>query len=186
MVKLEEENTEGMLRDLQVRGEDAFWYDNVLKLRCLPEPVSSILLARECDTPSILPFAFLHLLRCRFESDVNDFLDCSRRADHALLSSEDSHRLILARERIGKWFYHDHSRVRWKHCGQSSCQATILRTRLAFATAIARDGDLLQCLPVPDSTAAEICSPCQVALKKGVEVLMQDFVGNLGTFFQLS
>ncbi|KAJ7691255.1 hypothetical protein B0H17DRAFT_1201124 [Mycena rosella] len=47
------------------------WDDPTLKLRRLPEPVSAILLARECDAPEILPFAFLHLLRLPLATSID-------------------------------------------------------------------------------------------------------------------
>jgi hypothetical protein len=53
-------------------------------------------LARECNATSILSSAFLELLR--------GYADEERVLAIDLLSPEDSQRLLLARERIGKWF----------------------------------------------------------------------------------
>ncbi|KAJ6594199.1 hypothetical protein B0H19DRAFT_53602 [Mycena capillaripes] len=179
---IEEDEHNDMIRDLV--GVDAWtpsWSDNVLQLCQFPEPVSSILLARECDATAILPFAFLHLLRCHLESDEDDFPSPLRVADRTLLSSDDCHRLLLARERIGKWFY-DRSGGRWTDCGNVSCEVTVLRTRLKIATDIGRDGNVLRRF---QTDSEKICSSCRKALEKEVDALMDDFVDHLSTFFQL-
>ncbi|KAJ7902143.1 hypothetical protein B0H14DRAFT_2555696 [Mycena olivaceomarginata] len=77
-------------------GSEPSWNDQTLELRRFPEPVSSIILARECNATSILSSAFLELLR--------GYADEERVLAIDLLSPEDSQRLLLARERIGKWF----------------------------------------------------------------------------------
>jgi hypothetical protein len=186
---IEQDNAEGTRRDFVV--EEAWipaWEDRTLRLRQFPEPVSSIRLADECDVPSILPFAWLHLLRCQFEPDDHDYLDGSRVAQRTLLSLHECHRLMLARERIGKWFagYRVFNRI-WNDCGSGlKCEATALRVRLEIATRAARDGNILEYSGWRRSSWELImCPGCQATLQKEVDTLMQDFVGLLSHFFEL-
>ncbi|KAF7376385.1 BTB domain-containing protein [Mycena sanguinolenta] len=53
---------------------DPQYNDQSHRLRRLPEPVSSIILARRCDVPAVLPVAFLHLLR--FPSRMLKYNSC--------------------------------------------------------------------------------------------------------------
>ncbi|KAF7361601.1 hypothetical protein MVEN_00503300 [Mycena venus] len=54
--------------------------DDSLKLHRLPEPVTAIRLARECEVPEILPFAFLHLLRQPYEVNPSTWDEVDRHA----------------------------------------------------------------------------------------------------------
>ncbi|KAJ7772647.1 hypothetical protein DFH07DRAFT_953107 [Mycena maculata] len=61
------------------------WNDGTLRLRQFPEPVSSIRLARECDVPAILPFAFLHLLRTTSSSRTLVSIDVGASEDWSVV-----------------------------------------------------------------------------------------------------
>ncbi|KAF7361602.1 hypothetical protein MVEN_00503400 [Mycena venus] len=95
---------------LAVGDPECYEWDDSLKLHRLPEPATAIRLARECDTPQIIPLAFLHLLRQPYEVNPDlwdeDILHAQiwETPERQLLTTEDLKRLALARERIGKWF----------------------------------------------------------------------------------
>jgi len=182
-----EDENQSMIRDIV--GDDAwepFWDDNTLRLRQLPEPVSSILLARECNAISILPFAFLHLLRCHPEPDP-DYVDPTRVAERTLLSPDDSHRLLLARERIGKWFM-CRQYPPWDLAACESgkpCQVAILRTWLMLAKQVGRHCNILLPWTRKNSYADEMCPECKASLAAEIDALQDGFVEQLGTFFEL-
>ncbi|KAJ7187950.1 hypothetical protein C8R46DRAFT_1241444 [Mycena filopes] len=152
--------------------------DNTLPVRRFPEPVSSILLAQECDAPSILPFAFLHLLRCPLEPDPHN----PRIAQYSLLPSGELRRLTLARERIGMWFAAQIRRPLWIDC--SSCEAAVLRTWLRVSAAISEEGNPLSAGDVRNMQ--NICNSCKVNLTTDITTAMEDFVERLPVFFQLN
>jgi hypothetical protein len=167
------------------------WDDPTLQLRQLPEPVSSILLARECDVLSILPFAFLHLLRLPIPSDPtdDDFQPMPWAfPERSLLPPGDFHRLALARERIGKWFSRRSDNI-WEDCGSSlQCEATILRTWFKIAKDVGRDGNVLQAhrWAPHNLNLGDICPACKDKLEKEIEALRDAFVSQLRTVFQLA
>ncbi|KAF8798311.1 hypothetical protein BYT27DRAFT_7177806 [Phlegmacium glaucopus] len=69
----------------------------------LPEPVSAIRLARECDIPSILPAAFYHLSRLSISHAGNGLRDADdgrRTAEWDLLSAQDLLCLIRGQRRL--------------------------------------------------------------------------------------
>lgn len=176
-------------------GEDleSWEPDDSLKLHRLPEPLTAIRLARECDVPMIIPVAFLHLLRSPLEIDADDADDLHARVwqapERALLTAVDLYRLALARERIGKWFS---SRPDiQKNCGsekQASCQMMRLRTRCTIATNVIRDGNVLaasQWVMQNGAPSAGICPLCSMWLRDEVRKMREQFFALLSTFFQL-
>lgn len=108
-----EREIEGMKQDL--RDRDCYeTHIPPLELdNALPEPASAILLARECNIPSILPPAFYHLSRLSIEDDwdlvrrletkeVTDVRDPrpsyeSRSARWSILRAEDLRCLLVGR-----------------------------------------------------------------------------------------
>ncbi|KAJ6500152.1 hypothetical protein C8R47DRAFT_970789 [Mycena vitilis] len=121
-------------------------------LRKIPEPVSSVILARECDAPAILPVAFMHLLRFPFEPEENPYLPpfCPWRVPkRALLSQSDWERLAVGRERIARWFLEvSHANSRWIVCGSDMrCEAITFQMWYKLATDISRDGNGLNLYP---------------------------------------
>ncbi|KAJ7680586.1 hypothetical protein DFH06DRAFT_972670 [Mycena polygramma] len=147
-----DEEAEICLR-MDYRSWEPDYEDDSPRLRKLPEPVSSIILARECDAPAILPVAFLHLLRFPFEPDENPYLPpfCPWRVpERALLSQSDWQRLAVGRERIARWFSEQgpHGKWRWTVCGSGMrCEAITYQTWYKFATDISRDGNGLNLYP---------------------------------------
>ncbi|KAF7376408.1 hypothetical protein MSAN_00056300 [Mycena sanguinolenta] len=159
---------------------DPDWDDVPLQLRSLPDPASSILLARECDAPSILPFAFLDLLRSHalYENKFN-------------LSPDDAHRLLVARERIGDWFNKqaDYCHYPWAMaaCGSPKpCQITLLRTWTLLSDTVCREGHVLRQVESNGyHQAGEMCPECETKVRNKVGKLQNSFVAQLDTFFQL-
>ncbi|KAJ7838674.1 hypothetical protein B0H13DRAFT_1650574 [Mycena leptocephala] len=83
------------------------WDDGTVNVRQpLPELASSIFLARECNEPSVLPFAFFHLLVSPLElpGDDQDYEKSPWKVRTGLVSSEDWRRLFFARQGIARWF----------------------------------------------------------------------------------
>ncbi|KAJ6500180.1 hypothetical protein C8R47DRAFT_285508 [Mycena vitilis] len=167
------------------------WDDNTLRLRNFPEPVSSILMARECGASSILPFAFLHLLRCHPESITSEYFH--NVPQRALLPPDDSRRLLIARERIGRWITRfDYAGMQsWNACASDRpCETTVLRTRLRFIAGVARDGHVMESsmwTQYPNGLWEEhICPGCKGTLEEEIGKLQQAFVDKLATFFQLN
>ncbi|KAJ6499035.1 hypothetical protein C8R45DRAFT_101575 [Mycena sanguinolenta] len=153
-------------------------------LRCLPEPVSSIILARQCDVPAILPVAFLHLLRFPFESFDEDPFCPWQRPERSLLSQQDWGRLALARERIMRWFLQEGPQP-WKDCGGSGmgCQVITLTTWLNIAQEIAVNGNILKLYG--RRVEGDICDKCKEKLEDSFYFLSAGFFHNLKHFFQL-
>ncbi|KAJ7747294.1 hypothetical protein B0H16DRAFT_1851351 [Mycena metata] len=163
------------------------------RLRQLPEPVSSILLARECDVPSIIPLAFLHLLRFPLEHDESDnpytrdfypWISPKR----SLLLPSDWHRLAIARERIAKWFtgWGPNPANSWKDCGSGKrCEAITYRTWYNIAADIGRDGNALKVSSWVTKEPGDICSACRFKLQTEVFRLIAQFFNKLDYFFQL-
>ncbi|KAK7005780.1 hypothetical protein R3P38DRAFT_3039555 [Favolaschia claudopus] len=139
--------------------------DSTLRLRKLPKPSSSILLARECGATSILPFAFMDLLQCHPELDANyDGFNYiyDKDPERHLLSSEDLHRLL-------------------------PCQAAIHRTWLRLGKDVGRYGNVMQFSPKDDHDYADtMCPKCKHKLGDEVRKLQKQFVELLDTFFQLN
>jgi hypothetical protein len=177
-LKFADDESESEFRSYDAMG-DPSWGDKTLELREFPEPVSSVLLARECNATSILPCAFLELLR-RHPEVVDATLERS------LLSLHDSHRLLLARERIGRW-YADH---KWKLTlcqSDKLCQVTLLRTLMELATQINRDGHALQLWIRGDNYRSDrMCPGCKTEFEKEVHALQNDFFEQLSSFFDLN
>ncbi|KAF7376382.1 BTB domain-containing protein [Mycena sanguinolenta] len=153
-------------------------------LRCLPEPVSSIILARQCDVPAILPVAFLHLLR--FPSEIYDYNEVFpwQIPERSLLSQQDWARLVLARERITRWFTQEGPQP-WKDCGTSGmqCQVITLTTWLNIAQEVAVDGNILKLYG--RQVKGDICDKCKQKLEDRFYHLSVQFFRNLKHFFQL-
>ncbi|KAJ7902098.1 hypothetical protein B0H14DRAFT_2428823 [Mycena olivaceomarginata] len=170
--------SESDIRSYDAMG-DPSWGDKTLELREFPEPVSSILLARECNATSILPCAFLELLRRHPE-----VVDAS--LERSLLSLHDSHRLLLARERIGRW-YADHG---WKLTlcqSDKLCQVTLLHASIELAKQISRDGHALQLSIRGDNYRSDrMCPGCKTEFVKEVQALENDFFEQLSSFFDLN
>ncbi|KAJ7497605.1 hypothetical protein FB451DRAFT_1017706 [Mycena latifolia] len=175
-------------------GEDpeSWEPDDSLKLHRLPEPVTAIRLARECDVPAVLPLAFLHLLRQPLEVDPGSLNDLHatvwQAPERGLLAPEDLDRLFLARERMGKWFsYRPVSN--WGPCESGKpCETTRLRTRCTIATNVARDGNVLaasQWILQNGMLSAGICPLCSMRCRDEIREMREQFFGQLGTFFQL-
>ncbi|KAJ7141502.1 hypothetical protein C8R44DRAFT_604575 [Mycena epipterygia] len=175
---------ESWTRD-QVGGEfwQPSWDDDTLKLRQLPEPVSSIRLASECEATSILPVAFLHMLRLPL--DPPGSLSVWAAPERGLLTQHDRYRLSLGRERIGKWFA-DQNRGTWVNCGSElRCEAVTYRSWNMIATEVGRDGDVLKIEPRVPGYFGDICPVCKKKLEREVDSLRYDFFCELSTFFQL-
>ncbi|KAF7361650.1 BTB domain-containing protein [Mycena venus] len=187
------DEAEGRLR--RVGAWDPDYEDESLRLRHLPEPVSSIILARECDVPSILPLAFLHLLRFPFEPEEQEVQYANpfypwKVPERALLSQRDWERLGLARERIAKWFIHWGPNAKgWKYCGTAGmrCEAVTLRTWLHIASDMDLDGNALNLEPRIRAMKCDdgICSSCGQRLANEFWWLLAEFFDKLVYFFQL-
>ncbi|KAJ7141500.1 hypothetical protein C8R44DRAFT_847195 [Mycena epipterygia] len=163
------------------------WEDATLRLRQLPEPVSAILLARECDVPAILPFAFLHLLRFPLEPE-DDYYPTTAWTEpaRALLSQDDVHRLSVARERIGKWFLHQPAYEITKDCGSGMlCHLITGQTWFNIARDVAVDGNFFRASQGVQRTGRNICPQCKTKLEAEVRKLRLSFAEKLSIFFQL-
>ncbi|KAJ7497582.1 hypothetical protein FB451DRAFT_1018292 [Mycena latifolia] len=99
--KITGEEDEDLGRSLACAWDDPECHDPTLKLHQFPEPVTAIHLARECNTPTILPFAFLHLFRLPLEPDDEEPHVTPWAVERALISQDDMERLAITRERIG-------------------------------------------------------------------------------------
>jgi hypothetical protein len=180
--------------DALVEEDPESWEpDDSLKLHRLPEPVTAIRLARECDVPVVLPLAFLHLLRQPLEIDRDDRGDLHatvwQEPERALVGAADLNRLALARERMGKWFS---SRPKaWQDCEsdmRAQCETTRLRTWLIIATNVTRDGNVLdasQWVLQNGMMRFGICPLCSMRARDEIRLMREQFFGQLGTFFQL-
>ncbi|KAJ7680626.1 hypothetical protein DFH06DRAFT_424841 [Mycena polygramma] len=186
-------------------SEDGYWKpDDSLKLPRLPEPVTAIRLARECDVPEVLPLAFLHLLRQRVDinsesdDDTDDEDDLHARVwqvpERQLLTTADLERLILARERIGRWFANrrdTHWQQDLEQCkldGFADCHLTILRIQCAIATSVARDGNVLaasQWILQNGGPTAGVCPGCRTGFRDEIRDMRETFFDRLRTFFSL-
>ncbi|KAF8210558.1 hypothetical protein K438DRAFT_1665755 [Mycena galopus ATCC 62051] len=185
-------------KELCIRGDGRMWIpeygDDSPRLRHLPEPVSSIILARLCDVPEIIPPAFLHLLRFPFEPNEDDehyqylppfypWLPPAR----ALLSQADWERLGFARQRIGKWFSR-WGRHPWQDCGSGMrCEANTLGTWLGISRDICVDGNAMKVEHRLHETQknADICSECMRRLQNEFYTFYGEFFDKLAYFFQL-
>ncbi|KAK7005852.1 hypothetical protein R3P38DRAFT_3039976 [Favolaschia claudopus] len=195
---LTEEEREQASRDVMgdFNGDwEPEWEDPAFQPRRLPEPVTSILLARECDVPSILPPAFLDLLRCLPEPDPIDpwLAVYDKKIESTLLPADDWHRLYRARERMGKWFSDypypppsssNETMTACKGPTSKNCEAAIYRTWLAMGQRMARCGDILQS-NLPEEDTKGICLECLTKLNAEVGILQQQFWKKLIYFFSL-
>ncbi|KAJ7772649.1 hypothetical protein DFH07DRAFT_733980 [Mycena maculata] len=168
--------------------------DGSLALRQFPEPLSSIRLAYECDSPIILPFAFFRLLCLSIELDPDEIAMGGRcKPDRSLFTPDEWHSLALARERIGKWFWHQENyQEPRKDCGNNmGCEARTLSTWSKISTGVAFNGDFLQASRVQiqdlntSLTRGKICSICKEKLRYEVQTLRRRFVSQLSAFFDL-
>ncbi|KAF7376384.1 BTB domain-containing protein [Mycena sanguinolenta] len=172
-----EDEQESRIRNHIDSWEPAY-NDQSHRLRRLPEPVSSIILAHHCDVPAILPAAFLHLLRFPFESQIDEdevdpsgFLSSSpfypwQPPMRALLSQKDWERLALARERIEKWFSKAGTKP-WNDCGSGMrCEAVISGTWLKIVrSGIGMDGNALNVEALTKRLQYDnICAVCKQEL----------------------
>ncbi|KAJ7085860.1 hypothetical protein C8R43DRAFT_909138 [Mycena crocata] len=164
--------------------------------RYFPEPVSSIHLARECDAPAILPFAFLRLSSFPWEFDPNNKANpYSKIPRRDLLPQADFQRLMVARGRMGHWLSHLSipDRWPWANCGNgSACEAATLRIWNKLTSDIAHDGNVLQSCQnwiTRDSSyhpmRQSLCPTCTQRVDGHIGTLQHWFMGRIGTFFQL-
>jgi hypothetical protein len=186
--------------NLAEAGENPECYvcDDSLKLHRLPEPVATIRLARECDAPEIIPLAFFHLLRQPREinPDIYDREDRHARVwqvpERHLLTADDLARLLLARERIGKWFSSERYYDLWEerdhpplceHTEPTKCRLAVLRARSSIATSVARDGNFLNASQWCLESIPGACRLCNTILRNKIVEFRQEFFDNLSAFF---
>jgi hypothetical protein len=167
-------------------------YDGTHGGRHFLEPASSILLARECDVPTILPFAFFTLLAWRwvFNDETDAYLASLKNVPRRdLVSRDDWCRVLEARERIGGWFYAARQKHSWKPCGSDmACQITTSETWLSIAENNGPNGDFLRSARQAVTKLKQsrsICLGCKKNLLGRIETLRWDFVNQLDEFFQL-
>ncbi|KAJ7045779.1 hypothetical protein C8F04DRAFT_1025777 [Mycena alexandri] len=155
-------------------------------LRRLPEPVSSILLARECDVTSILPFAFYHILAWPLDP-TEQFLRW-KVPQIDLLAPEDWRRMFLGQQRIQKWLGTLHTGDLTKTC-QRGKHCDVIYIHLWYN--IAQGVDFLSMtwlvaakhLILDDIRA---CPECKQNFKDQIQVLRVDFFKKFPHFFQFS
>ncbi|KAJ6594176.1 hypothetical protein B0H19DRAFT_52738 [Mycena capillaripes] len=175
---------------------DTFSLDGITSLRQFPEPVSSILLARECDAPAILPFAFFNLLAFPLVSPDEQMgvYYSSKAVPHRdLVSPEDWRRMFFARAKIGDWFWAEkESNNSWKPCGgDKRCATTYSSTWSLVASEMNPTGDFLRSArqaarKLDRSPDNKICPACKQKLQDQIRRLRLAFVDELSTFFQLA
>ncbi|KAJ7629881.1 hypothetical protein B0H17DRAFT_1150396 [Mycena rosella] len=162
-----------------------------LKVHRLPEPVTAIRLARECDVPAVIPIAFLHLLRQPLEIDPDDAGDMHTSVwetpERALLAPADLHRLALARQRMGKWFKLHTEAWELEPCfSDMPCETRWLRILATVAIGVARDGNVLGASQrVFQGGMKDICTPCSLWCRDEIGEMREEFFDKLPTFFQL-
>jgi len=169
--------------------------DPTLDRRRFPEPASSILLARECEVSTIVPFAFFNLVV--WPSVLPDSPDdaylltaCRNVPRMDLICPEDRLRIFEARELIARWFG-AHRITAWKPCGSDmACQKRTSDTWFNLAVNIGHTGDFLRYsryteVQLNDSHCRDICPQCKKKLQDQIRKLRWDFVGELSAFLQL-
>ncbi|KAJ7747324.1 hypothetical protein B0H16DRAFT_1462141 [Mycena metata] len=183
----EEEESTGM------GGWSASLEDRALDLRLFPEPVSSIHIARLCNTPTIFPFAFYRLLTWPTPENSDDEMDLAKNTPRKELlprHPEDWKRLSVARERIGTWFLQV-SPTPSKPCSnQPPCQENT-NAWFSFGQKVGRNGDFLlfsKMASDPDlwcSLVRGLCPACASILQQRFNALRRKFADQLSYFFQL-
>jgi hypothetical protein len=158
----------------------------------LPEPVTAIRLARECGVPEIIPLAFFHLLRQPLEIYPDGgYDDLHSRVwptpERQLLTAMDLKQLVLARERIGRWFSSRRDQAWGEQECCVACEATVLRTRNSIATEVARNGNVLAASQwvLQDGAMTGICPKCRTRFRYEIRKQRHDFFQELPAFFQL-
>ncbi|KAK7000688.1 hypothetical protein R3P38DRAFT_2796940 [Favolaschia claudopus] len=184
--------------EMDVVGADAsepHWDDHAFQPRQLPEPVSSILLARECDAVGVLPLAFLDLLqRLPEPHPLNQYAEYAKKVEIQLLPANDWPRLLHARERMGSWFAEysyppsivSHSKATACAGEGTRCEAAIYRTWLGLANSLASSGNILQVSSsslVRSSDRLGICSDCKHKLEREIIAVQGAFLKSLDYFF---
>jgi hypothetical protein len=168
--------------------------DRTLGGRKFSEPVSSILLARLCDTPTILPLAFFNLLiwPSVFETKTDaHFASLKNVPRRDLISPEDLHRIFEARERIGKWVSAARQGHAWQQpCGSGmACRMTTSETWLSIAENSGHNGDFLRSSRQAERIVTQsrlICPGCKKSLEIQIRTHRWDFVDQLHEVFQLN
>ncbi|KAK7000690.1 BTB domain-containing protein [Favolaschia claudopus] len=180
----EEENAQ-VMRAIQ-GYPDPRWDDPTSPPRVLPEPVSSILLARECDVTTVLPLAFLDLLQRLPEPDPMDQYDeYYKKADLDLLPADDWRRLFRARERMAAWFryYPSSPPSDLRPClSGKSCEAIVYRIWLKFGNQLGVCGDILR-ISLQEHEMENMCAACKSRLEAEVGTLQGEFLRELPNFF---
>ncbi|KAK7005849.1 hypothetical protein R3P38DRAFT_3039966 [Favolaschia claudopus] len=181
-----------------VGAGEPHWDDHAFQPRQLPEPVSSILLARECNAVAVLPLAFLDLLRCLPEPHpLDQFAEYKKNIEIKLLPVNDWPRLLHARERMGSWFSEYSyppsiiSPLKATACpGESKlCEAAIYRVWLVLANSLASSGNILRASSsslVRSSVRLGICPDCQMKLEREITTVEDAFLKSLNYFFATS
>ncbi|KAJ7747301.1 hypothetical protein B0H16DRAFT_1555451 [Mycena metata] len=166
--------------------------DGTLEFPLLPEPVSSIHLARLCDTPAILPFAFYRLLTWPIIDDDNDaeaeFYGCKNAPCEELIA-EDWPRLVKAWKRVGDWFADEVSSVPSNTCpNRPPCQQDA-SAWFSFSQNVGRNGDFLAFSRFDATTHSALlnglCPLCKPIIQEQIKALRWEFAGQLSHFFQL-
>ncbi|KAJ7045774.1 hypothetical protein C8F04DRAFT_1249156 [Mycena alexandri] len=180
-------------------GWNPLYEDGTLESRLLPDPVSSIHIARLCDTPAILPFAFYRLLTWLTPEHENSeeamFASWKNAPREELISQqpEDWPRLVKAQKRVGRWFADEVSSLRSNPCpNQPPCQEKT-RAWFSFSKNVGRNGDFLLFSKYhsdptnrsEDSLAKGLCPICKPILQGRINALRWKFAGQLSYFFQL-
>ncbi|KAK7000686.1 BTB domain-containing protein [Favolaschia claudopus] len=190
-----EEEQEAVSRELlgDINGEiEPHWEDKGFQVRLLPEPVSSILLARLCNVPEILPFAFLDLLRSSLEPQ-HQFSCYDKQARMELLPADDWPRIYRARERINIWLSHhpdapyesSRSHKKITACqGNTVCEAAIKDIWLKLWRYMATHYDITQ-FSVEEGETKGVCMQCQGKLGRGITALQVEFWESSARFFSL-
>jgi len=163
-----------------------------LRMRRLPEPASSILLARECHVPAIIPLAFFNLMAWPsfpphgyYEDEIDVFKNIPRRD---LVSPEDWRRLFEARELIARWCWLN-AYIDWEpQCADTACRKTASTTLSRIADDIGPTGDFLRSSRYSvdrSNDVRDICPACRKKLQDHIRKLRCDFVDQLkkGAFF---
>ncbi|KAJ7747293.1 hypothetical protein B0H16DRAFT_1555431 [Mycena metata] len=168
-------------------NHDAPLPDDTRRLREFPEPLSSILLARECDVTSILPFAFYCLLLWPVDPLANyDYAPAWKVPQTDILPPEDWRRLFVARQRIDRWFSARYHPSDIESCVYRSglCTTTISLNPAWFS--LAKTDDFLRASAVEMRGIRPDCLGCKKRHEEKIRASRLNFVQNLTYFFQLS
>ncbi|KAK7005848.1 BTB domain-containing protein [Favolaschia claudopus] len=185
--RLDGEETRLVLQRAAARADQPLGF----QLREFPEPVSSILLARECNVTIILPVAFLYLLHRSVEPDPNDlYAAAEQRIELELLPVIDGLRLFQARQRMGTWFARypkksspSLSTSKISACdGTQACKTTVAEVWLRLSELLA-DGCCNMLTYSLGEDMKDICPGCKTKLAKEVSLFQSRFFDNVPRFF---